>query len=134
MNSKIEKNQIIKILSSEDDDSDNSQILLEYLEKGNWDENYSLLFDMLKKSDFSKFWNQIIITLWYAQGKNKILPVEDTIALLNYCLERSDEVDGNLVWSITRNLKKMAYDSDYDPYQDERVWKILHELKSGNEK
>jgi hypothetical protein len=49
-----------------------------------------------------------------------ISPINKVIALLYHRLPH-DENSNNLAWSITHNLKKVGYLSDYDPLNDPEV-------------
>jgi hypothetical protein len=134
MNSNELKLKIMEVLSNDNDESDSSQLLLNLLEEQDWEKSYPILFELLLDLNQQILWPQIIVTLWYAIGNKKNLPIDYTIAVMHHCLTKNDSIDGNLVWSITRNLKKVAYDSDYDPYQDDGVWKILQEFKGDDKK
>ena len=124
------RSRILEILIHEDEKDDPSQILMEFALDIGWEKILPTFFELLLEMNKIEYWPQIITTFWYAIDKKLTFPADETIAILNNCLERSEAVDGNLVWSITRNLKKVAYDGDYDPYQDDTVWKIMQQLKS----
>ena len=77
-------------------------------------------------------------TLYYAVGKKYPVPADRLIALLYFCLMETKESglglhDENLVWTITRDLKGVRYESDYEPYQDPAVWQEMQRLKPKTE-
>jgi hypothetical protein len=122
------RQKILRALENATFEEDPSQSLLHLLEENGWDQNLPILLELLNNKNQMKNWPQIIITLWYGIGKRYLFPIDYTIAVLYHCLDISEELDENLIWSITRNLKNISYESDYDPYQDENVQKIMQKL------
>ena len=70
--------------------------------------------------------------LWGAALDHRPMPVDRVIALLYRRLRRNggaDDLDENLVWSITATLKRVGYLSDYDPLNDPAVQAELAALR-----
>jgi hypothetical protein len=86
-----------------------------------WENLRENIFRLLLDPAYQLFWHHLVTVLWYAVNDKCELPPDYTIALLYTCLERDERIDGNLVWSITIQLKRIPYSSDYDPYQDDAV-------------
>lgn len=56
--------------------------------------------------------------LWGAALDKREININQSIALLYYRLSGEDELVANLIWSITCKLKKIDYNSDYNPLND----------------
>ena len=52
-----------------------------------------------------------------------------TIAILYNCLTLSDDLDENLIWTITKDIKSVAYLSDYEPYHDAAVLSEMDKIE-----
>lgn len=133
------RDQIFQILKdpkyltpeSEDDCADD---LFALVSEKTWAEVFPVLFEILQRDDLRFGWEAVVTTLYYAVGKHYPVAADPLIALLYHCLAETRESefglhDENLVWTITRNLKGVKYDSEYDPFQDPAVWQEMQRLK-----
>jgi hypothetical protein len=67
--------------------------------------------------------------IYYLQGKGYSYEETKTIALLYNCLTLSEELDENLIWTITINIKSISYLSEYEPFHDSEVVKEMDRVK-----
>jgi hypothetical protein len=78
---------------------------------------------LLQDDAAQRHWREASIVIW--GGIDQPMPATQVIALLYRRLIEDVpveyELDGNLVWSIARNLKGVDYLSDYDPMKDPEI-------------
>jgi hypothetical protein len=89
---------------------------------GEWEEIRNGLLNILYEND-QTLWNQAIEYIYYFQGRGYTYEEARTIALLYNCLSLSEELNENLIWTITKDIKSVTYLSDYEPYHDPAVLK-----------
>jgi len=107
-------------LTEDEQNSLNKQILA----LGDWGQVSAGLLAILYEND-TELWNEAIVYMYYFQGMGHTYEPVETIALLYNCLSLSDTLDSNLVWTITRTIKSIPYDSDYDPYNDPAMYREM---------
>lgn len=113
-------------LDSPDYDESKSQLLYTLISKYRWDDLCSILLKDLQDLSKKRHWDTIVEVLYYATNDHRPMPSNDVIALLFVCSAEEDGIsDGNLVWTITHQLKKVAYTADYDPVQDPLIWPLI---------
>jgi len=95
---------------------------------GEWEEIRNGLLNILYENDHT-LWNQTIIYIYYFQGRGYTYEDAKTIAILYNCLTLSDDLDENLIWTITKDIKSVAYLSDYEPYHDAAVLSEMDKIK-----
>ncbi len=96
-----------------------------------WEDVRDILFSILLDNGQIDIWYDVCAFIYSSIGKGKDWPVDQTIALLYTCLEVSEQLDENVVWSITKDLKKIEYLADYDPYKDEPVVDEMKKINRG---
>jgi len=74
-------------------------------------------------------WDQTIIYIYYLQGRGYTYEEAKTIAILYNCLTLSEEVNGNLIWTITTGIKSISYLSDYEPFHDAAVVEEMNKIE-----
>ena len=88
-----------------------------------WDAVLDTILSVLADDDRPQHWTDAIIVLWF--GIDRPMPATRVIALLQLRLladlPPENELDENLVWSITHTLKGVGYLSDYDPGSDPEI-------------
>ena len=77
---------------------------------GEWEDIRIGLLNVLYDND-DTLWNEAITYLYYFQNKGYTYEAVKTIALLNDCLRLSDDLDSNLIWTITINIKSISYET-----------------------
>lgn len=95
---------------------------------GEWEKIRSGLLNILYEND-QTLWSEAIRYIYYLQSRGYTFEDAKTIALLYNCLTLSEEIDGNLVWTITKNIKSISYLSDYEPYQDAAVLSEMEKIE-----
>lgn len=105
-----------------------SGIMNRMLALGEWENVRNGLLNVLYENDQS-LWNETILYIYYFQGKGHKYEDAKTIALLYNCLTLSDELDDNLIWTITKDIKSVSYLSDYDPFHDPAVLEEMNKIK-----
>ena len=95
---------------------------------GEWEEVRNGLLNILYEND-QTLWNETIIYIYYFQGRGYTFEDVKTIAILYNCLTLSEELNGNLIWTITINIKSESYLSDYEPYHDPKVLEEMHKIE-----
>jgi hypothetical protein len=120
------RNYILEANNSDLSSEETETILDKILELGDWEEIRNGLLSILYEND-QILWNQTILYIYYFQGRGYKYEPPKTIALLYNCLGLSDELDDNLIWTITKDIRSVSYLSDYDPYKDPAV---LEEMKN----
>jgi len=95
---------------------------------GEWEEIRNGLLNILYENDHT-LWNQTIIYIYYFQGRGYTYEDAKTIAILYNCLTLSDDLDENLIWTITKDIKSVAYLSDYEPYHDAAVLSEMDKIE-----
>jgi hypothetical protein len=114
------KSIIGEVYESDLDEEETHVVMTRILGLSEWEEVRNGLLNILYENE-QTLWNQTIIYIYYFQNKGYKYEEAKTIAVLYNCLSLSDEVDGNLVWTITKDIKSVSYLSDYEPYHDEAV-------------
>jgi hypothetical protein len=133
------RDQIFQILKdpkykNPDCEDNRADDLFALVSEENWTEVCYILLEILQREDMQLGWDAVATALYYAVGKHYPVPADRLIALLYHCLMETKEFelglhDENLVWTITRVLKGVKYDSNYDPFQDPAVWQEMLLLK-----
>jgi hypothetical protein len=118
----IETNQ--RDLSDEETLSVMNRILI----LGEWQEIREGLLNILYENK-KTLWNEAILYIFYFQNRGYIYESAKTIALLYDCMSIFDDIDSNLIWTITRNIKSLTYLSDYDPYNDPMVYEEMEKIQ-----
>src|SRR5215203_384400 len=72
------------------------------LSVGEWEEVRDGLLNILYQND-QTLWNQAIIYIYYFQNRGYAYEDGKTIAVLYDCLSLSDDLDENLIWTITKD-------------------------------
>jgi len=105
------------------------QELLEALvESDGWEVVRDALIAVLREPAMERAWYDAAAGLWSGVCDERAFDVDHTIAVLLRCLERAADLDENLVWSITCNLKQRRYLSEYEPRDDPGVIAALRRL------
>jgi hypothetical protein len=129
MNITQEIKTIISGINNADLSEEETQIVMNrMLALGKWEEVRDGLLNILYKNDQS-LWNEAILYIYYLQGKGYSYEETKTIALLYNCLTLSEELDENLIWTITINIKSISYLSEYEPFHDSEVVKEMDRVK-----
>lgn len=88
-----------------------------------WEAVRDEMLSLLADDGEPQHWMTAVTVLWL--GVDRPMPNIRVIALLQIRLlvdlPPEQELDENLVWSITRNLQGVSYLSDYDPASDPDV-------------
>jgi hypothetical protein len=126
-------NEKIKTIISETYESDLSYeeteiVLNRILSLGEWEEVRNGLLNILYDND-QTLWDQTIIYIYYLQGRGYTYEDAKTIAILHNCLTLSEEVNGNLIWTITTGIKSISYLSDYEPFHDAAVVEEMNKIE-----
>jgi hypothetical protein len=87
---------------------------------GEWEEIRNGLLNILYEND-QTLWDQTMIYIYYFQGRGYKYEDSKTIAILYNCLLLSENLNGNLIWTITIGIKSISYLSDYEPFHDPEV-------------
>jgi hypothetical protein len=95
---------------------------------GDWEEVRNGLLNILYDSD-QTLWSDTIRYIYYLQGRGYTFEDAKTIAILYNCLTLSEELDGNLIWTITKDIKSVSYLSDYEPYHDTAVVEEMNKIE-----
>jgi hypothetical protein len=112
---------VIAEINNADLSEEETQMVMDsMLSLGKWEEVRNGLLNILYENDQS-LWNETIRYIYFFQNRGYTYEPAKTIAILNNCLSLSEELDGNLVWTITINIKSISYLSDYEPYHDPEV-------------
>jgi len=113
-------------LDSPDCDESKSQLLYNLISKYPWENLFSMLLKDLQDLSKKRHWDTIVEVFYYATNDHRPMPMNDVIALLFVCSTETGGIsDGNLVWTITHQLKKVSYTADYDPVQDPLIWPLI---------
>jgi hypothetical protein len=104
-------------------DAVRSDAILALCEPHGWDAVLEALLGVLRDDGAQRHWREASIVLFCALPRP--MPVNQVIGLLYRRLieevPADYELDENLVWSITRNLKNVDYLSEYEPLQDPAI-------------
>lgn len=122
------KGIISEVYKSDLDEEETQVAMNNILGLGEWEEVRNGLLNILYEND-QTLWNQTIIYIYYFQNRGYAYEDAKTIAILHNCLTLSEEVDGNLIWTITIHIKKVAYLSDYEPFHDQAVLSEMDKIK-----
>ena len=102
------------------DDAEINAVMNRMLALGEWEEVRNGLLNILYDND-QTLWNETILYIYYFQNKGYKYEEAKTIAILYNCLTLSEELDDNLIWTITKDIKSVSYLSDYEPFHDPAV-------------
>ena len=120
---------IILEINKADLSEEEIQIVMDrILSLGKWEEIRDCLLHILYENDRT-LWNETIIYIYFFQNRGYSFEAAKTIAILYNCLSLSEELDGNLIWTITINIRSISYLSDYEPYQDIEVLKEMDKIE-----
>jgi hypothetical protein len=93
------------------------------VERYGWDGMLQEMLALLRDDGAQRHWRDASTVIW--RGIDQPMPANQVIALLYRRLIEDVpveyELDGDLIWSITRNLKGVDYLSDYDPLSDPEI-------------
>jgi hypothetical protein len=120
---------IIAEINNVDLSEEETQMVMDrMLSLGKWEEVRNGLLNILYDNDQS-LWNETIRYIYFFQNRGYTYEAAKTIAILNNCLSLSEELDENLIWTITINIKSISYLSDYEPYQDPEVLNEMSKIE-----
>jgi len=102
---------ILKAHENDLSEEETQLVMNRILGLGEWEEIRNGLLNILYENDHT-LWNQTIIYIYYFQGRGYTYEDAKTIAILYNCLTLSDDLDENLIWTITKDIKSVAYLSD----------------------
>lgn len=124
--------KIKKIITNATDCNFNETELENYIsaiiQSGDWEEVRKSIIKILYGND-KTLWNEAVLLIYYLVNRNFKFDETETIALLYDCLSISNDIDSNLIWSIVRIIKSEPYLSDYDPYDDDIVFKEMEKIR-----
>ena len=109
-------------------EEENGIVMNKILSLGKWEEVRNGLLTILYDND-QTLWHQTIIYIYYFQGKGYTYEDAKTIAVLYNCLTLSEELNENLIWTITKDIKSVSYLSDYEPYHDKEVLNEMSKIE-----
>ena len=109
-------------------EEETQSVMNRMLSLGEWEEVRNGLLNILYENDQS-LWDETICYIYFFQGRGYKYEASKTIAILYNCLSLSEELDGNLIWTITKDIKSISYLSDYEPYQDEEVLNEMDKIE-----
>ena len=88
-----------------------------------WDAVREEMLAVLRDDGAQAHWRDASVVIW--RGGERPMPAVAVIALLYRRLigdvPAAHQLDENLVWSITCNLKRVDYLSDYEPLRDPEI-------------
>ena len=121
--------QIISAINKADLSEEETQTEMNrMLSLGTWEEVRNGLLNILYENDQS-LWDETIRYIYFFQNRGYKYETAKTIAILNNCLTLSEELDGNLIWTITKDIKSISYLSDYEPYHDKEVLNEMDKIE-----
>jgi hypothetical protein len=103
-------------------------VMHKILSLGKWNDIRNGLLNILYNND-QTLWNETILYIYYFQNRGYKYEDAKTIALLYNCLTLSDELNENLIWTITKDIKSVSYLSEYEPFHDPAVLEEMDEIK-----
>lgn len=127
LNDKIKK-IILDAAESDYDEAGLEKYVSKVAQSGDWEEIRKAILSILYDKDNS-LWNETVLLIYYLVNRDYKFDETETIALLYDCLSLSDDIDSNIVWSIVRIIKSEPYLSDYDPYNDEIIFKEMEKIR-----
>ena len=127
INEKI-KSIILEVYNDDLSEEETEIVLNRILSLGEWEEIRNGLLNILYEND-QTLWNQVIVYIYYFQNRGYTYEDGKTIAILYNCLTLSEELDENLIWTITKNIKSVSYLSDYEPFHDPAVVNEMEKIK-----
>jgi len=127
INEKIKSN-ILEAYKSDLSYEETETLMNSILGLGEWEEVRNGLLNILYEND-QTLWNQTIVYIYYFQGRGYVYEDAKTIAVLYNCLTLSEELDENLIWTITKDIKSVSYLSDYEPYHDPKVLEEMDKIE-----
>ena len=122
------KSIILEVNKVDLSDEETQIVLNRILSLGKWEEIRNCLLNILYENDRS-LWDETIRYIYFFQNRGYTYEPAKTIAILYNCLSLSEELDGNLIWTITINIKSISYLSDYEPYQDMEVLNEMDKIE-----
>lgn len=114
------KGIIVEINDVDISEEETENVMGRILSLGKWEEIRNCLLNILYEND-QTLWNETIRYIYFFQNRGYTYEAAKTIAILYNGLSLSEELDGNLIWTITIKIKSKSYLSDYEPYQDNEV-------------
>lgn len=102
--------------------------LTSILQLGKWEEVRKGILNILYEND-RELWDEAILLIYYFLNRKYYFEEIETIALIHDCLMQSDNLDENLVWTITKTIKLLPYDSEYEPFDDDLILKEIEKIK-----
>ncbi|MES1218576.1 MAG: hypothetical protein ABUT20_23940 [Bacteroidota bacterium] len=127
INEKV-KSIILEVNEADLSSEEIRDVMKRILSLGEWEDVRNGLLNILYDND-QTLWNETIIYIYYLQGEGYKFEDVKTIAVLNNCLTLSEELNGNLIWTITIGIKSISYLSDYDPFQDKEVLSEMSKIE-----
>ena len=122
------KGIIVEINEIDLSEEEIENVINRILSLGKWEEIRNCLLNILHEND-SSLWNETIRYIYFFQNRGYAYEAAKTIAILYNCLALSEDLDGNLIWTITITIKSKSYLSDYEPYQDKEVLKEMDKIE-----
>jgi len=122
------KSIILEVNKVDLSDEETQIVLNRILSLGKWEEIRNCLLNILYENNQS-LWDETIRYIYFFQNRGYTYEPAKTIAILYNCLSLSEELDGNLIWTITINIKSISYLSDYEPYQDMEVLNEMDKIE-----
>lgn len=111
---------VVDISQSDYSPEEIDSIISRLLSLGEWPQVRDSLLKILL-FDNENLWPDAITLIYFFVNRGFEFDKTKTVALLYSCLEISDNLDSNLVWTISRNLMNLPYLSDWDAYNDESI-------------
>ena len=127
------RNCIAESNATDPSDDEIQSIMTMMLSIGTWEQVRECLLGIVYDNDQS-LWRETILYLYYFQNNGYTYEAVTTIALLYNCLTLCDELDENLIWTITKTIKSKSYLSEYDPFQDPDVVREMRRIEELRER
>jgi len=127
INEKI-KSIILEAYKNDLSEKETRIVMNRILNLGKWEEIRNGLLNILYDDD-QTLWDQTIIYIYYFQNRGYTYEDAKTIALLYNCLTLSEDLNENLIWTITKDIKLVPYLSDYEPYHDPKVLEEMDKIE-----
>jgi len=132
INEKI-RSIILEIYKSDLSEGEIQVAMNRILSLGKWEEVRNGLLNILYEND-QTLWNETIIYIYFFQNQGYKYEDAKTIAILYDCLTLSDDLNENLIWTITKDIKSVSYLSDYEPFHDPKVLEEMDKIKKTRER
>lgn len=118
---------ILEINGADLSERETNAVMDKMLALNTWEEIRTGLLAILYGNDQS-LWIETVLYIYYFQGRGYKYEEAKTIALLYNCLSLSDELDENLIWTITKDIRSVSYLSNYDPFKDPAVLEEMNKI------